>query len=332
MSWCFIDDWPSLTLCCRDFLLSEGDLNIEYGEWQLLSRPVPEDVSKLPFSYSRPFAYAHPRTTMLMFGPKNAPATQVQYLYMPCDMNTETLETVRPRRGLIVNITQFDGIPMADVFKVMQYWAFEALPADPSKTVVRVGLAMHYIKSSMFKSQIFGGTRDELTDQLKKWFPFADRRIAQYQAAAAEQIALDEEQDEFAAETDVAGMTPRSRTNSEVGLVAAQSSFEFKRRSSSSSPAFSSTRRLSMGREQPTFQQQVHSSAPSPQSAAIPPLYWCALVLLLLLVLSQWWQNRSLSAQVNSLSARFELNQQSTETSMRESLQLIQQLLTERGK
>jgi hypothetical protein len=35
---------------------------------------------------------------------------------------------------------------------------------------------MHYIKGSLFKSQIFGGTRDELTDQLKKWFLFADRR------------------------------------------------------------------------------------------------------------------------------------------------------------
>ena len=39
---------------------------------------------------------------------------------------------------------------------------------------------MHYIKGSLFKSQIFGGTRDELTDQLKKWFLFADRRGREY--------------------------------------------------------------------------------------------------------------------------------------------------------
>jgi hypothetical protein len=46
-------------------------------------------------------------------------ATQIQYLYLPHDVSApDALTTVKPVRGLVLNITQFDGIPMADVFKV----------------------------------------------------------------------------------------------------------------------------------------------------------------------------------------------------------------------
>lgn len=106
-----------------------------------------------------------------MFGPKNAPATQVQYLYLPCKENiagaakgVDDLRRFKPSRGLVLTITQFDGIPMADVFKVMQYWTFESL--TNSSCTVRVGVAMHYIKSTMFKSQILNGTKEELGDQV----------------------------------------------------------------------------------------------------------------------------------------------------------------------
>lgn len=313
----------------RDFLLSEGDLNIEYGEWQPLGRPVPEDVSKVPFTYSRPFAYAHPRTTMLMFGPKNAPATQVQYLYLPSDMGSETISTVRPRRGLIVNITQFDGIPMADVFKVMQYWVFEASPSDPTKTVVRVGLAMHYIKSSLFKSQIFGGTRDELTDQLKKWFPFADKLIAKYQASRA---VDGEEQDVFedfeVTETLFAdGTRHLSRSSSEVGLTSAN---EFRRRNSNASPSVASVRRLSMGRDVLLQQQVVNANSIAADKPRIDfRLYWAAIIVLSLLLLGQWWHNRVLSSQIASLNSKFDANQQSTLEHIQNSQLLVQQLLAQ---
>jgi len=30
-----------------------------------------------------------------------------------------------PTKGVVLTVTQFDGIPMADVFKVLQYWSFE---------------------------------------------------------------------------------------------------------------------------------------------------------------------------------------------------------------
>lgn len=111
-----------------------------------------------------------------MFGPKNAPGTQVQYLYLPCKENIvggarsiDDLKQIKPLRGLVLTITQFDGIPMADVFKVMQYWTFETvgLPSRTQTCMVRVGVAMHYIKSTMFKSQILNGTKEELGDQVK---------------------------------------------------------------------------------------------------------------------------------------------------------------------
>jgi len=113
-----------------------------------------------------------------MFGPKNAPATQVQYLYLPCKSNipggvksVEELKAFNPSRGLVLTITQFDGIPMADVFKVMQYWTFESGANLSNRTCsVKVGVAIHYVKSSMFKSQIFNGTKEELGDQV--WIRF----------------------------------------------------------------------------------------------------------------------------------------------------------------
>jgi hypothetical protein len=109
-----------------------------------------------------------------MFGPKNAPATQVQYLYLPCKGNSaaspldaESLKLLTPARGAVLTITQFDGIPMADIFKVMQYWTFESShDLSNRRCTVRVGLAIHFIKTSMFKSQIINGTKDELGEQV----------------------------------------------------------------------------------------------------------------------------------------------------------------------
>jgi hypothetical protein len=62
------------------------------------------------------------------------------------------------------------------VFKVLQYWNFEVNANDVSKTDVRVGLAIHYMKTSMFKSQIFGGSKEELTEQSLKWLKYAERQ------------------------------------------------------------------------------------------------------------------------------------------------------------
>jgi hypothetical protein len=109
---------------------------------------------------------------------------------------TALLPTLRPSRLVVLTITQFDGIPMADVFKVMQYWTFETSLSHAASCSVKVGLALHYIKSSMFKSQIFNGTKDELSELIKKWLVYVThmatthRKKALAAAASEQQVAL----------------------------------------------------------------------------------------------------------------------------------------------
>jgi hypothetical protein len=169
-------------------------LDIEFTEWKPFDSKVPEDLSKLTFSYSRDFSYAHPRTTMLMFGPKNAPGKQKQYLYLPHKTNhassvdgkhAKHLSSLRPRRAMVLTVTQFDGIPMADVFKVLQYWNFDEDKAKKTQTIVKVGMGVFFIKASMFKAQINGGIKDELGVQAKKWVDFVQGRVKEFKSTTA---------------------------------------------------------------------------------------------------------------------------------------------------
>jgi hypothetical protein len=176
-------------LSCSGFLLEENELDINYSEWLPLTTKIPEDITKLPFSHSRNFTFNHPRTTMLMFGPKNAPTNQTQFLYIPGlkekNLSAEELARINPTRGVIMTLTFFLGIPMCDVFKVLQFWSFEQSASNPAAaTQIKVGLAIHYMKSTMFKSQIFGGSKEELTEQSAKWIQYATR----YCAAATSDI------------------------------------------------------------------------------------------------------------------------------------------------
>jgi len=317
------------------FLFSEGDLEIEVGEWKPLAKPqVLEDISKLHFSHSRPFAYAHPRTTMLMFGPKNAPGTQIQYLYLPHDVSTEqNLSSVRPKRGIILNITQFDGIPMADVFKVLQYWTFMNHPTDCNKTVVKVGLAMHYMKTSLFRSQIFGGTRDELSDQLKKWFLFIVKRVENYQnivrSQEVEEVADDEEEqdeevsaalaaDSFAADT--VGLTIRRKSLEDASSAAALSRPASRR----ATPLYSGTSAVALNQAYPVPAGSAVPTVPVKDNSKA--VLVGVLLVFFVLILIQWSYNRSLSRQITVLNAKFDLSQQKTETFIKESMAMIEKL------
>ena len=54
-----------------DFLKDNGDLEINGTEWTAYSQEkVPEDLAKFSFDKIRKVSYSHPRTSMLMFGPK----------------------------------------------------------------------------------------------------------------------------------------------------------------------------------------------------------------------------------------------------------------------
>jgi hypothetical protein len=120
---------------------------------------------------------------MLMFGPKNAPAKQMQYLYLPPNKNGGSngvvdgdLRKRRPSRFWVFTLTQFEGIPMADVFKVMQYWSVDK-GSQAGLSVVRGGMAIHLNKSSMFAGQIKEGTCAELSVMVPAWVRFAENRV-----------------------------------------------------------------------------------------------------------------------------------------------------------
>ena len=149
----------------KNYLLHEGDLDVQCEEWKRRkSEKIPEDSCNLSFQYTRLCTYAHPRTTMLMFGPKNAPATQNQYLHV-CSGTSSS-----PTKFIVVTVTQFVGIPMTDMFKVVQYWCYEKSDDASSNTsTVYIGVKVHFIKQTMFKSQILSGTRDEVGVGAKKW-------------------------------------------------------------------------------------------------------------------------------------------------------------------
>jgi len=67
---------------------------------------------------------------------------------------------------------------MADMFKVVQYWSFERSPRNPAKEcIVRIGVTVHFVKQTMFKSQILGGVKDELRVVAKKWCAFASAKV-----------------------------------------------------------------------------------------------------------------------------------------------------------
>ena len=157
-------------------------MEIGYGDWCPLSTSkIPEDVAGLSYSFSREFHYSHPRTTMLMFGPKNAPAKQNHYLYLPTknnknDNNDESCSSFIDRqnvpKGVIMIVTQFDGIPMADCFKIIQYWSFED-SVNSQNTTVRIGVSVHFVKYTVLKTQVRDGVKEELSVIANNWCKFA---------------------------------------------------------------------------------------------------------------------------------------------------------------
>ena len=133
---------------------------------------------------------------MLMFGPKNAPTGQVQYLYLPIGSKKLTpseLLAARPSRGVIFQLTTLQGIPMCDVFKICQYWSFTRHGGEVGRTEMKIGMAIHYMKSTMFKAQIYGGTKEELTIMSLKWLQYAEKCCLNKAAVLPADVVTEEE-------------------------------------------------------------------------------------------------------------------------------------------
>lgn len=169
-----------------DFLSSVGDFDIGATDWIPFSSTLTksQDPLNLKFQYKRTVDYLHPRTSMLMFGPKNATAKQVQYLYLPelelhsSGASVDLSSVRRIRSGCILCATQFEGIPMSDVFEVLQYWTFQKLA--PDKTVIRAGVTVNFLKGTLVKGQILSGTKEELTVLSKQWCDYSIQSIEKY--------------------------------------------------------------------------------------------------------------------------------------------------------
>ena len=171
-----------------DFLIAQGDFDVKISEWAELAeenRVRPEDISQTVYTYHRGGDFLHPRTSMLMFGPKNALNTQNHFLYVVDNKGkhvngdiTKWFEKgsgLAPVKFMLITISQFDSIPMADVFKLVQYWSFELSPSN--ETIVRVGMHVHFVKFTILKSNIILGCQQELTDMSKAWVRYAKSRL-----------------------------------------------------------------------------------------------------------------------------------------------------------
>lgn len=156
-----------------DFLVGEGDVGLNYDEWVAGDVNPPEDSTGLTYSYTRNFAFEHPRTTMLFIGPKNAPAKQVQYLY--CGGRNVDLNSWRPKQIINTMVSKFQGFPFADTFKVVMYWCVSDIGNDQTK--IYLGVKLYWITQTIFRSQIIAGTESELSKTAKRYISYCIEKL-----------------------------------------------------------------------------------------------------------------------------------------------------------
>eukprot|EP00607_Mallomonas_marina_P001088 CAMPEP_0182426922 /NCGR_PEP_ID=MMETSP1167-20130531/13442_1 /TAXON_ID=2988 /ORGANISM="Mallomonas Sp, Strain CCMP3275" /LENGTH=330 /DNA_ID=CAMNT_0024608695 /DNA_START=45 /DNA_END=1034 /DNA_ORIENTATION=- len=219
----------------RAFLQAEGDFDIVATEWTRFNGTVSEDKCKLPFSFSRTLTYLHPRTTMLMFGPKNAPTQQTQYLYLAEPLvkaindnvdanNTSVVQSMYgffPQKYVVLTMTVLDGIPMSDTFKICQYWSFASTGSgiEVSAGHVRIGCDVHFVKPTMFKNQISTGTESELQVMSKKWCGFMRHMVGE-KLTHERQVGIDDSKHHGSISSSGHGMISAVGLDGETGLDA----------------------------------------------------------------------------------------------------------------
>jgi len=185
------------------FLRAEGDVDISGGNWTTLGiagQTFPQDAASVPFQATRNLKYKHPREGLFVIGPKSALADLQQYAYLSGEgsqpfldalhknqdtnapttaaANTEHPAVHKPFRGLVMCVLSFEGIPMSQSFKVVQYWLFEPSVEHPaSHCRVRIGYCIFYVKSCMFASSIDKGTKGELEPLSRRWCSWVEQYV-----------------------------------------------------------------------------------------------------------------------------------------------------------
>lgn len=185
------------------FLRAEGDVDISGGNWTTLGtagQTFPQDAASVPFQATRKLKYKHPREGLFVIGPKSALADLQQYAYLSGEgsqpfvdalhknqdanapitaaANTEHPAVHKPFRGVVMCVLSFEGIPMSQSFKVVQYWLFEPSIEHPaSHCRVRIAYCIFYVKSCMFASSIDKGTKGELEPLTRRWCPWVEQYV-----------------------------------------------------------------------------------------------------------------------------------------------------------
>lgn len=340
------------------FLLEEGELDITFTEWVPCASPkVPEDVAKLSYCFTRQLNYNHPRTTMLMFGPKNAPTGQVQYLYLPIGskkLTASELTAARPSRGVVFQLTTLQGIPMCDVFKICQYWSFTRHGGEVGRTEMKIGMAIHYMKSTMFKAQIYGGTKEELTIMSLKWLQYAEKCCLNKAAVLPADIITEEQ----VVQTTEPGSGEkvqvrrssfkRSGSPGPVGITAAATataaSFDVSvGTNATAATSTAATTSMSKSSELKAVMTVAPTTKSVAQTAQHPPrgefalqmhvdvnyvliILACTVLVLLVLLYRQSSYNSALVQQINLLSRKIDLSQTAMEISQRQSQSVVQKM------
>jgi hypothetical protein len=185
-----------------NFLTSVGDFDILATDWIPFTSTLTssQDPLRLSYQFKRTVDYMHPRTSMLMFGPKNATAKQIQYLFLPeLSLNQNKKSNATPasgstneagsyplddissiktiRNGCILTATQFEGIPMSDVFEVLQYWSFHKVSSE--QTCFSIGVTVNFLKGTLVRGQILAGTKEELAVLSKQWSEYSILALSQ---------------------------------------------------------------------------------------------------------------------------------------------------------
>jgi hypothetical protein len=191
----------------REFLKSAGDKSIECGEWSpLQNTTIAEDVSKLPFTMTRSATYMHPQKKNMFMAATDCKVLQTQYCYVwghssskiatggsspqSTGENGESaekaepahlqLQHIRPKRAMILTVSQFEGIPFCDYFKVLAYYGFddaEGSNRGEEGCNIRLGVAVHFCKSTMLKSQIQSGVVSDFNEFGTTYFNFLKNRL-----------------------------------------------------------------------------------------------------------------------------------------------------------
>ncbi|OQS02622.1 hypothetical protein THRCLA_05024 [Thraustotheca clavata] len=147
-------------------MVSTKDIDISVGEWQLLTSDVPKEVtsgfrvSTETFTHYRRVESKHPPKVSFPGLPPYAECVRHQ-LYR------HNGEGKNWTRLVIADCLRMNKIPFSDYFEIETRWVFTR--DGKNYCHAEVGLVIHFLKSTWFKSQIVSSTISESREAYETW-------------------------------------------------------------------------------------------------------------------------------------------------------------------